>query len=185
MKAMGVLEAIHPALTEVEVEKRLSNYEHGKHFYALMRLVALLPEEDETLKILAKDLSLTRRESNQLEVLSESLDPSGANDPDWHRAIKKQSWETVRARLCITAARNEVEPNLDFAGDNYPWDRDEFPLKGKDVMVELNITEGHEVGEILRQIEDIWLSENCSGDKQACLHYLYNEYGEEQLRPRG
>ncbi|MBX9621690.1 MAG: CCA tRNA nucleotidyltransferase [Alphaproteobacteria bacterium] len=46
-----------------------------------------------------------------------------------------------------------------------------FPLKGRDLLA-LHIKPGESVGELLKTIENWWISENFAPDKKACIEYL-------------
>ena len=190
MKDMGVLSAIHPALTEVEVERRLSEFEaeynQGKPFSPLVRLSALLTEVGGAIPDVEKRLSFTREE---LEM-SRSLIPSKKQprhvedsevsvtiyqpvEPDelsWLRAFYRQGEETARARLCLTAIRNGTEPSKRFL--NYDWKKIPFPITGDDVMRELNIEAGPRVGVMLNEVLNWWLSGDRKAGREACLNCL-------------
>ena len=190
MKSVGVLKAIHPALTEIEVERKLGEFEdkynQGKPFSPLARLSALVSQKAGAIQDVEKRLRFTREELK----MSRSLIPSEkqrrpiegdetsatadqSNEPDklaWLRSFYKQGEDVARARLCLTAIRNGTKPNPYFM--NYEWKDIPFRITGDDVMRELEIEAGLQVGSILESVLDWWLENDCKPSREACLEYL-------------
>ena len=195
MQTVGVLEAIHPCITEIEYEKRLGQFKYiygDISFMPLIRLVTLLSQQGESLQVIADRLSLSREDSNLLETLSEPLIPPKADSKSppkskqfseveeheirFHRAFQEQGEDVARARICITAARRGILPGpYQYKEKTIP-----FPLTGDDVMRELGIEAGPMVGEvleILKKIELLWFLGGRKADRQDCLEYLRKEFG--------
>ena len=175
MQTMGVLEAIHPTLTEVKVEKRLSDlekeYNQEKTFSSIVRLVALLPEGSENTQEIAKRLNFTREGAKLLESISESLRPKGADDIEWLRVLHEKGWEKVLARLSLTAARDGLHLNPSLI--KFDWQEGiHFPITGDDVMQELKIAPGPQVGVLLHLVENWWLVAGRKASREACLAQL-------------
>ena len=195
MKAMGVLSAIHPALTEVEVEWLLNKQKLTEPFAALVHLTALLAQRDGVIQEVAERLRLTHEELNSLKVLNEPLLPPKVTNVglpekseekleadkrslDLWQASQKYNKEVVRARLCITAARdNRNNKALSLDLTEYYRGKISFHITGDDVMQELEISPSPQVGEILQAVEDWWLLGKREAGREACLEYLRKEFG--------
>ena len=196
MKAMGVLSAIHPSISEIEVEWLLNKQKLAEPFDALVHLTALLAQGDGVIQEVAERLRLTHEELNSFKILNEPLLSVNVTDVDlpkeskekleatrraldlW-RASQKYNKKVVRARLCITAARdNRNNKALSLDLTEYYRGKISFHITGDDVMRELEISPSPQVGEILQAVEDWWLLGKREAGREACLEYLRKEFGE-------
>jgi poly(A) polymerase len=127
---------------------------------------------------LADRLRLSRAESALLSLYADCA--SRRDGPDDERTARQRLYSTSDA----SAYRFEVLSRWSWSGagadasgwrENYDlptrWTAPRFPLSGQDVL-DLGVPAGPAVGELLRAVEQDWISEDFRSDRTALLSRL-------------
>ena len=175
MKDAGVLPQVLP---QAENITRLQSLLAIEQKYAmppspLVRLAALLPQDDKIAENIAKQLKISNREADKLYILAmlpEKL--KGKLDPTpFRRALYEYGPDACRDAALLLGAENpgsDLGPALDAAS---AWERPPFPVQGGDVLA-LGIPAGPKLGELLRTVEEWWISHDFRPNRADCLAEL-------------
>lgn len=129
------------------------------------RLAALAPEPRMLDKYLV--LSNTQRKAlEQIPAIAATLDeitPSAIR-----KLIYRYGSLMAGQALLLNAATRNAAVEFDLIKS---WLPPEFPLSGDDVMA-AGVPKGPRVGEILRQVEEWWLEQDMTPDRDACLKQI-------------
>ncbi len=142
---------------------------------SVLRL-AVLAAEPTTLK---EKLRLSNQEAARIEGMLGAMPPSPASSPHEQRvALYRMGAETWRDAASLAWARSKAP--LDDQGwkrlRRLPdrWPIPVMPISGKDLL-EAGLSAGPEMGNILRRLEDHWISSDFKPDKNALLKQIERE----------
>ncbi|MDX1043555.1 CCA tRNA nucleotidyltransferase [Sinorhizobium medicae] len=166
-----------PAL--ISAEKSFSW--HPDH---LLRLAAMVPPDVDRLEAMAKRLRLSKAESAYLDRFAKApaIAPALA-DAALDRQLYRHGSEgiIVRLKLALAAARRKAETDPAMLAESASfqrllaradkWQRPVFPLSGGDVL-EAGIPAGPRVGEVLAELENLWIERNFSVERAKLVARL-------------
>lgn len=176
MRQSGVLTQILPETEKwgidgihslVAAEKSL-----GWEAEPLLRLSAMVPPDGQRLEALAKRLRLSNADALKLERwASTPMPPDEVTDVGFTRLLYRHGTDGIitRIKLALASARAAVEGDpvamsksarlsqLLASAENYV--KPNFPLSGADVVA-AGIPAGKRVGEVLKELEEFWISRN-------------------------
>ncbi|MBT3765910.1 MAG: CCA tRNA nucleotidyltransferase [Rhodospirillaceae bacterium] len=149
----------------------------------LRRFAAVLELEDSMVEDLATRMKLSNKQAQRLTTLMAVDPPTTPEVNSWARRqrLRRLGPDMVRDLVLLAWAEElATEPRrsskrtaewIELLEEVDAWGPVKFPLKGKDVL-DQGLEPGAKVGEILRNVENWWESEDYSPDREACLKYL-------------
>ncbi|MEW6598644.1 MAG: CCA tRNA nucleotidyltransferase [Pseudomonadota bacterium] len=179
MAATGVLSVLLPEVQGFERFERLVAIETEQLFTrdALLRLAALLPNDQEAVRAVATRLRLSNAERDRL-VASVSGEPrlvSWASPRELRRTIYALGAHTFRDRVQLawaadprTATATQWRMMLAVAET---WSPPPFPVTGEEIKA-AGAPEGPLVGRIRKEIESWWVDTDFTDDKLAAIERL-------------
>lgn len=173
MLSAGIVTHFLPEATNIAALENLVQLEarFESPAFPLRRLAALLEVTPAGLQHIVKELKLSNEQGAQLEEMISDVSLQ-MNEHDVRKLVYKSGNDAVRNQLLLTAARagdkNSLKPLYDIATHFTP---PAFPLRGEDV-IKLGRKPGPDIGRILEQIEEWWISEDFKPDRDACLERL-------------
>ncbi|TNM62980.1 CCA tRNA nucleotidyltransferase [Aliirhizobium smilacinae] len=138
----------------------------------LLRLSAMVPPDGQRLEALAKRLRLSNADALKLERwASTPMPPDEVTDVGFTRLLYRHGTDGIltRIKLALASARAAVEGDpvamrksarlsqLLTTAENYV--KPNFPLSGADVVA-AGVPAGKRVGEVLKELEEFWISRN-------------------------
>ena len=167
MKDSGVINYFLPEAIDFSRLQALLETENklGARQEALVRLAALLPEDENAAQVVAKRLKLSNRDAAMLGTLAiiPAMLRGNMSPANVRLRIYRYGADNCRAAAFLVGGR--ISEALTFIAS---WKLPVFPIKGEDV-VRLGISAGPKVGEILRIVEDWWIKGDFKADRAACL----------------
>ena len=144
----------------VENEKR-----HHELSATLVRLAALLPQDESVAARVAARLKLSKRESDRLGVLSKvpAMLRDNLTPVALRRIVYRYGTENCRAALVLEG--KDIASLLPVIT---AWENPIFPIKGED-LVKQGIPASPRIGEILREVEAWWIAGDFQAGREACL----------------
>ena len=147
----------------------------------LLRLAALVPPDPERIEAMAARLKMSRAETERLIAWAScgAIHP-GAGEAAFSKKLYRESGRGAEdvLRLALASARaraaQDDQAMLQAAGFARllrfaeTWEKPVFPLKGAD-LVALGAPQDKHLGEVLRSLEDEWLSMAFKIDRDALL----------------
>lgn len=143
----------------------------------LLRLAAIVPPDEERLEAMATRLRLSKAEAGYFaRWASAPAIPATTVDAALDRLLYRHGAEGISARLRLALAsarrKSENDPTLLTETAAFQrllkraetWKRPSFPLTGADVL-KAGIPAGPRVGEILSELETLWVERNFSVDR--------------------
>lgn len=173
MAATAILPELLPGALQLPRLERLAELEAAYGFPrdAVLRLAALLPDDEGTAHAVADRLRLSNADRTRLELAL-----GGAAIP-----VQLSAQEARRLLYRLGAARFKDKVLLQWASApaGVPaagwrllvdmaesWQRPRFPITGRDVM-QAGVPEGPQVGRVLAKLEDWWVEGNFAADESA------------------
>lgn len=173
MAATAILPELLPGALQLPRLERLAELEATYAFPrdAVLRLAALLPDDEGTAHAVADRLRLSNADRTRLELAL-----GGAAIP-----VQLSAQEARRLLYRLGAARFKDKVLLQWASApaGVPaagwrllvdmaesWQRPRFPITGRDVM-QAGVPEGPQVGRVLAKLEDWWVEGNFAADESA------------------
>jgi len=138
----------------------------------LLRLAALAPDDPEAAAAIASSLRLSNAMRDRLvAALGKGPELSAAMDEaDARRTLYAIGWQAFADRLRLQAAAGAPSPEpLLRAVEG--WTKPALPVGGKDVL-ELGVSPGPRVAEILREVERWWIANDFPDDRNVLLDRL-------------
>ena len=180
MMRAGVVTHFLPEATSVRTLERLLALEedHHSHPFILRRLAALLDITPRGLVPLTRALRLSNEAAAMLMKLMHpgmhvSTDMTGF---EVRKLVYRFGNDIARSLLLLAAARDFINGNLDASYNIATAFRPpRFPLAGDDVM-KLGWEKGPDVGRILREMEDWWVSEDFRPGRTEALQKLGEQH---------
>ena len=180
MMRAGVVTHFLPEATAVKTLDRLLTLEedHHSHPFILRRLAALLDITPKGLVPMTRALRLSNEAADMLmklmhPALRVSTDMTGA---EVRKVVYRYGNDVTRSLLLLAAAKDFMDGNLDASYNIATSFRPpRFPLVGDDVM-KLGWQKGPDVGRILRDLEDWWVSEDFRPGRTEALQRLGEQY---------
>jgi len=175
MLAEGVLLPLLPDAINVQALENLVALEKALgRCDPLLRLAALLPQDEEKMAAVAGRLRLSNEESARLRRFSRHKGRRMASR--WRQDFYDLTPEGTRDLFLLAAARRirprEALPVLrHIQRQTGTWKRPVFPLKGKDVM-DLGLPSGPRIGRVLARVEAWWRIRGFRPGRLACLVQL-------------
>lgn len=167
-----------PEAMNVKVLKKLAVLE--KRFQCagsgMRRLAALLAIDMTDIPAISSALRLSNEQTVRLIAMKTPLPLSDIKGPEAARHIRRyvhqRGADAVRSLLLLAEAAGGAIPNLDELFTIATQFRVKpLPIEGKDILA-LGIPPGPRVGQILRAVEDWWISEDFQPGRTACLEKL-------------
>jgi poly(A) polymerase len=179
MLKAGVLEMVLPEPINIERFNGLVAIEAEQLFEtdAVLRLAALLPDDQLVATRLAETLRLSNADRDRIVA---ALSPTPAlkswmSPREIRRAVYRLGPQAFRDRAKLAwarADRTSVTPQwrgLIALGEG--WAAPAFPLTGEDVMA-AGAPKGPMVGQVLREVEDWWIDHDFLDDKLSAIEKL-------------
>jgi poly(A) polymerase len=140
---------------------------------AVLRLAALLPDDEETAHAVADRLRLSNADRARLELaLGGAAIPAQLSAPQARQLLYRLGAARFKDKLLLQwagtqswAAAGGPRQLLEMAEG---WQRPRFAITGRDVM-QAGVPEGPEVGRVLAKLEDWWVESDFAADESA-LH---------------
>jgi poly(A) polymerase len=179
MVKTGVLEMILPEPIALDRFKGLVEIEADQLFEteAVLRLAALLPDDQLTAARFAGELRLSNADRDRIvEALGQAPALKSWMSPrEIRRAVYRLGAQTFRDRAKLAWARSgrtAVTPQWrGMIALAEGWPRPSFPLTGEDVLA-AGVPKGPMVGEVLREVEDWWVDHDFLDDKLSAIEKL-------------
>ncbi|NVD39457.1 CCA tRNA nucleotidyltransferase [Ensifer sp. HO-A22] len=143
----------------------------------LLRLAAIVPPDAERLEAMAARLRLSKAEAAYFSRFANApAIPAKTVDAALDRLLYRHGAEGIsaRLRLALSSARRKSENDPSLLAEtaafqrllkrSEAWARPSFPLTGADVL-KAGIPAGPRVGEILSELETLWVERNFSVDR--------------------
>ncbi|KAB1087460.1 CCA tRNA nucleotidyltransferase [Neorhizobium galegae] len=145
----------------------------------ILRLAAIVPPDAERLDALAKRLRMSNAEAAELAAWANApVLPDEVTDVGFDRLLYRHGAEglVIRLRLALASARTAAEGDpaamrrsarlsvLLKRAENY--EKPVFPVGGADIVA-AGVPAGKRVGEILKELEDLWVERNFTLDRAA------------------
>jgi poly(A) polymerase len=179
MLETGVLELLLPEPIDLERLNALVEIETDQMFETepVLRLAALLPDDQVTAARFAEALRLSNAERDRIVA---ALAPaprlkSWMSPREIRRAVYQSDKASFRdraklawARAGRTAAAPQWRGMIALAEG---WTRPTFPLTGAEVMA-AGVPKGPLVGQVLREVEDWWIDHDFIDDKMSAIEKL-------------
>jgi len=179
MLEAGVLEMMLPEPINLERFKGLVEIETDLLFEAdpLLRLAALLPDDQLTAMRLAESLRLSNAERDRLVAALAPLPKlkSWMSPREIRQAVYREGKAAFRdrAKLAWAAAdRTAVTPQWrGMIALAEGWTVPEFPLSGEEVLA-AGVPKGPMVGQVMREVEAWWIDHDFIDDKLSAIEKL-------------
>ena len=172
MQDGGVLDYVLPEATNILRLASLLVVEatHDMPPSALVRLAALLPNDEVLAARVTKNMKLSNREAEKLRPLTTlPARLRGKLDPvPFRRALYEFGADACRDAALLLAATDEgadITAVLDIALN---WEAPTFPIQGGDLLA-LGLKPGPRVGDILRAVEEWWMADDFRPTRNECL----------------
>ncbi len=177
----GVVTHILPEATDWRSLQRLTELEDRFEVpaFALRRLAALLVVTTEGLKHAVQGLRLSGQQGTQVFAMVKYSSLLGAQTTavDMHRIVYHHGNDMALSLLLLAAARlGDIPPSALYEAA-VSYRPPVFPLTGQDVM-NLGVSSGPDVGHLLANVEDWWLSQDLRPGRDACLEKLREAYAQ-------
>ena len=143
----------------------------------LLRLAAIVPPDEDRLEAMAARLRLSKAEAAYFSRFANAPAlPAKTVDAALDRLLYRHGAEgiSVRLRLALASARRKSENDPALLAETAAfqrlltrteaWKRPSFPLTGADVL-KAGIPAGPRVGQILGELETLWVDRNFSVDR--------------------
>jgi poly(A) polymerase len=172
MAATGILSALLPGALQLLRLEKLAELDAGNLFPrdGVLRLAALLPDGGEAAQAVADALKLSNVDRMRLEqALSGEKIAAHLSAQEARRLLYRIGVARFRDKVMLQwagapSARAGAWRMLLEMADN--WQRPRFALTGRDVM-QAGVPEGPDVGRVLAQVEDWWISTDFAADESA------------------
>jgi len=179
MGSVGVLQAVLPEATRLEVMPRLRDIEVSSGFEpnALLRLASLMaPQTGAAIASrLARRLKLSNADKRRLTAY---VAPPVAITPNMssgqvHAALYRAGYRLFTDLVFLAWARlgKQHDDFIRLLQDAARWDIPVFPITGDDLKSG-GIPEGPEIGQLLEELEGWWVEGDFRADREACLQRL-------------
>lgn len=173
MEKCGVWQTVIPVSANIQALAHLIHLEMELDLMAssLRLLGATLKMAKKDLSAVAKALVLTRHEKKWFQALCDPAYAKIASQPA-HVALYRLGPEMYRDLLLVQAATTHtpVEDLQGLLAQADDWQQPNFALTGEDAQ-DLGLS-GAAIGNALKAVEDWWVTENFSPDREACLKKL-------------
>jgi poly(A) polymerase len=174
MAASGVLPELLPYALQLPRLENLVWIEAENQFVpdAVLRLIALLPDDADVARAVGERLKLSGAERARLEGLAASREKIVAHlsAAEVRRLLYRIGVARFRDRVLLSwaasprgAAAIQWRMLLSISDS---WERPRFPLTGREAMA-AGVSEGPEVGRVLAAVEAWWLEEDFLPDQDA------------------
>jgi poly(A) polymerase len=179
MLQTGVLEMVLPEPINVARFDGLVQIETEQLFETdpVLRLAALLPDDQLVAMRLAESLRLSNAERDRIvEAVAPTPKLKSWMSPrEIRRAVYRAGHAVFRDRAKLAwAAANRTAVTPQWRGVialAEGWTRPQLPLTGEDVMA-AGVPKGPMVGEVLREVEDWWIDHDFLDDKLSAIEKL-------------
>jgi poly(A) polymerase len=177
MAATGILSELLPGALQLPRLERLAEMDAVYAFPrdAVLRLAALLPDDDEAAHAVADRLRLSNADRTRLELaLGGGTIPARLSAQEAQRLLYRLGAARFRDKLLLQWAAASASGSMSAPTDVWrqlldmaeSWQRPRFPLTGRDVM-KAGVPEGPEVGRVLAKLEDWWVEGDFAADESA------------------
>lgn len=181
MRQAGVLTEILPetekwgidAIPDIVAAERAFGWSRSP----LLRLAGIVPPDEERLEAMAERLRLSKVEAAYFGRWAKApAVPAATADTAFDRLLYRHGAEgiVVRLRLALATARRKSEGDPALLSETAAlrrllaraeaWKRPSFPLNGGDVL-KAGVPAGPRVGEILGELETLWIERNFTLDR--------------------
>jgi poly(A) polymerase len=171
MLAGNILSSILPEIHDEALLKKMIAVQKQYHLSDLLpRFAVLLPNDETAAEKIGERLRLSLDEQEQLAVIKRRPDFSGHDLLQLRLLRYRHSLRACRHWLQILAAEKaqDITAALALLAS---WQPPVLPVNGNDVM-QIGVTAGPAVGQLLRQVETWWLTHDFQPDRAACLAQL-------------
>ena len=185
MAATGILPELLPEASQLPRLERLAELEaaNGLPRDAVLRLAALLPDDEETAHACADRLRLSNADRARLELaLGGAALAAQLSPPQARRLLYRLGAGRFKDKLLLQwagapswAAADAWRDLLKMAEG---WQRPRFTLTGRDVM-QAGVPEGPEVGRVLARLEDWWVEEDFAVEESLLRRRLKEMIGQQ------
>ncbi|MDI2090651.1 CCA tRNA nucleotidyltransferase [Commensalibacter oyaizuii] len=176
MDQYGVLSVLMPFGYDVPFFQKMIHLNPPEH--AILRLAVLVKGNS---SVIGKHLRLSRKQEKELRDLHQMLPLS----------IDMSEIELIKLKaqydLDLLLGRSWIQQTLDHVERQSLWQnwrnrliklpQPIFPLTGKD-LIQIGVKSGPDMGNVLQEVRNWWLSEGCKPDKTCCLEWLKSNMSE-------
>ncbi len=183
MAATGILPELLPEALQLPRLERLAEMDAAYAFPrdAVLRLAALLPDDEEAAHAVADRLRLSNADRARLELaLGGVAIPDRLSAQEARRLLYRLGTARFRDKLLLQwaaapagASADGWRQLLDMAEG---WQRPRLALTGRDVM-QAGVPEGPEVGRVLAKLEDWWVEGDFAANENALRARLQGMIG--------
>jgi poly(A) polymerase len=168
----GIALLILPHPINLNAFESLLNFEKAPR--VMCRLAALsLPKID--VMALAKSLRLSRDQKNYLHYCQNRLEYYPSSEKTIYANLYHDGaeWFEDLTRLSLTlravgSTRSILDATLNVSAS---WRHPTFPIQGKD-LVGMGVKQGPKLGDLLKQCEAWWVTQNFQPNRDACLKWI-------------
>ena len=181
MAATGILAELLPGALQLPRLERLTELDAANLFPRdpLLRLAALLPDDEQAAQATADALKLSNADRARLEqALGGQPIAAHLSAQDARRLLYRLGAARFKDKVMLQWAGHDAGAGawrmlLEMADH---WQRPRFPLTGRDVM-QAGVPEGPDVGRVLARLEDWWIAGDFTADEGALRDRLANAIG--------
>jgi poly(A) polymerase len=184
MAATGILPELLPEALQLPRLERLAELEAANAFPrdAVLRLAALLPDDEKTAHAVADRLRLSNADRARLEsALGGAAIPAQLSPQQVRRLLYRLGAACFKDKLLLQWAS---APDWATAGEwrglvemAESWRQPRLPVTGRDVM-QAGVPEGPEVGRVLARLEDWWVEGDFAAGESALRARLKTMIGQ-------
>ncbi len=164
------IDAIHPLIESEQSYSWLAD--------AMVRLMAIVPDDPKRIKQLAKRLKLANAETKRLLAWAKCKLPAIADGPHGLReALYRGSRTGIADRLKLAIASKSIENDADAAQIGTlvefltlaeTWRKPKFPLRGRD-LIATGMRPGPNIAKRLSDLEERWIESRFALSREALL----------------
>lgn len=158
-----------PALLQLEQEQ-------GWQADALLRLMAMVRPDEDTMQGLAKRMAFSNAETARMTNWAKSIAPkAGIERGDLEKLLyasnKQGMTDAMKLEVVHLRGREDeagADAMLELLRHAQTWKSPVFPVQGKD-LIEAGMQSGPEMGEKLKQLEEAWIASGFKLEKTQLL----------------
>jgi poly(A) polymerase len=170
----GVVEYVLPEAVNAQMLENLLAVERKYKVMTapMVRLAALMMGECVESNI-PQRLKLSRKETERLATLTMLPDKvRGSLEPvAFRRILYMYGVDNARDAVVLVAAQNATIDLATVLSVIDRWENPVFPLQGADLL-KMGVAASPKVGDILRAVEDWWISQDFKPTRAACLEWV-------------
>jgi poly(A) polymerase len=178
MEASGVIDAIFPETKDLILLGKVVGLELRQGFAPdpLMRFLALFWKDADAIESVVGRLKMSNSERMRLNGAVKDETPlwGGVTEVEVRAAVYRVGEQVIRDRILIEWASDGSPDWMDVYALAGAWTRPVLPVNGGDLLA-LGLTEGPQIGEALRNLENAWVGSDFAAGREELLASLARE----------